>query len=187
MKHKHNQRYVINPQFVFLLSDVNNMCFNCLVRRYWASHSAYLWQRDVCHHVMWSTSLWRLGWFWRRWIEIVWRSRHVERNLYRRPDVCYMSKIYEKIMFRYCTSRRTVFEERQCTTGLIRSYSRSDNLCYRDHCLKGMDIDTLSLRIFRWSRSEAFDIVVIVCSHSWDWSKCLCVENERPMSLMMMS
>jgi len=109
MKHKHNQSYVINPQFVFLLSDVNNLCFNCLVRRYWASHSAYLWQRDVCHHVTWSTSLWRLGWFRRRWIEIVWRSRHVERNLYRRPDFCYMTKIYEKIMFRYCTSRRTVF------------------------------------------------------------------------------
>ena len=65
-----------------------------IVRRYWASHSAYLWQRDVYHHVTWSTSLWRLGWFRWRWIEIVRRSRHVERNLYRRPDVCYMSKIY---------------------------------------------------------------------------------------------
>ena len=47
-----------------------------------------------------------------------------------------------------------------------------------------MDIDTLSLRIFRWPRSEAFDIVVIVCSHSWDWNKCLSVE--RPMSLLLL-
>ena len=129
MKHKHNQSYVINPQFVFLLSDVNNLCFNCLVRRYWASHSAYLWQRDVCHHMMWSTSLWRLGWFRRRWIEIVWRSRHVERNLCRRPDVCYMSKICEKIMFRYCTSRRTVFSvvKYQCVVTLKRWRAQSKN------------------------------------------------------------
>ena len=34
MKHKHNQRYVINPQFVFLLSDVNNLRFNCLAHDY---------------------------------------------------------------------------------------------------------------------------------------------------------
>ena len=39
----------------------------------------------------------------------VWRSLHVKRNLYRRPDFCHMTKMYEKIMFRYCISRRTIF------------------------------------------------------------------------------
>ena len=40
---------------------------------------------------------------------VMWKSRDVERNLRRHPDVCYMTKIYEKIMSMYCISRRTVF------------------------------------------------------------------------------
>ena len=47
---------------------------------------------------------------WQRCFSVTWRSRHVETNLYRLPDYCSVSKIYEH-MLRYCISRRTVWLE----------------------------------------------------------------------------